>query len=306
MTVEEEDDGWRSLSQREVSTQEDALFEGAPEHLVPSLSRWITGYLHNRPELTQRVALRLRVPLDTPDPQQLVEAVRASDSARLLDVADMAIHLDQSLRWDLDVLGPEMSPEAGWAAWIPDHQWSKGSSAEAVEQLDQLLEDAGSAHRVDWGQRCLKRRVDATVTVAAEHTMAAAPGRHLQEAWAAVYGRHLDPAKAYDEAVRGVEAAAIPVLLPKGAKETLGKVLAHLRDAGGKWALAIEGADDGDVAPLTAMIQLLWNGHVARHAGGPSYRPQRQDEAEMAVHLATTLVQWFTSGAVRRRKTDTG
>jgi hypothetical protein len=294
------------LSQREVSTQEDTLFEGAPDHLMPSLIRWITGYLHDRPELTERVGLRLRVPLDNPDPQQLVEAVRASDSARFLDVADMAMHLDQSLRWDLDVTGPEIPPEAGLADWIPDYRWSKGSSAEAVEQLDRLLEDAGSAFTVDWFQRCLRRRVDATVTVAAEQTMAAAPSRHLQEAWTAVYGRHPDPAKAYDEAIRAVEAAAIPVLLPKGTTETLGTVRAHLRDAGGKWTLAIEGANEGDVAPLTAMIELLWTGHVARHAGGPNYRPQRQDEAEMAVHLATTLVQWFISRAVRPRKTDTG
>jgi hypothetical protein len=54
------------------------------------------------------------------------------------------------------------------------------------------------------------------------------------------------------------------------------------------------------------MIELLWKGHVARHAGGPNYRPQRQGEAQMAVHLATTLVQWFTSGAVAPRETDIG
>lgn len=107
MTTEEEG-GWRSLSQRDVSTHEDTLFEGVPDHLMPSLIRWITGYLDNHPDLTQRVALRMRIPLDTPDPQQLVESVRASDSARVLDVADMAIHLDQRLRWDLDVAGPEI------------------------------------------------------------------------------------------------------------------------------------------------------------------------------------------------------
>ena len=302
----EEDDGWRSLSQREVSTHKDALFEGGPDHLMPSLIRWITGYLDNRPDLTQRVALRLRIPLDPPDPQQLVQAVRASDPVRVLDVTDIAIHLDQRLRWDLDVAGPEIPPEAGLADWIPNYRWPKNSSAKAVEQLDQLLEDAGSAFTVDWGQRCLKRRVDPTVTVAAVHTMTATPSRHLREAWAATYGRHPDPAKAYDEAIRAVEAAAIPVLLPKGTKATLGTVRGHLRDAGGKWTLAIKGANDGDVAPLTSMIELLWKGHVARHAGGPNYRPQRQDEAVMAVHLATTLVQWFISGAVRLREMDTG
>lgn len=170
-----------------------------------------------------------------------------------------------------------------------------------------MLEDAGSAFTVDWLQRCLKRRVDSIVTAAAEQTMTAAtPGRHLQKAWAAIYGRHADPAKAYDEAVRAVEAAAIPVLLPKGTRETLGKVHAHLRQAGDKWSLAIKGANNGDVAPLKAMIELLWKGHIARHAGSPNYRTQHQDEAEMAVHLATTLVQWFISGAVRPRETGAG
>jgi hypothetical protein len=53
------------------------------------------------------------------------------------------------------------------------------------------------------------------------------------------------------------------------------------------------------------MVELLWKGHVARHAGGSNYRPQRQDEAEMAVHLATTLVQWFISKEIRPRETDT-
>lgn len=115
------------------------------------------------------------------------------------------------------------------------------------------------------------------------------------------YGQHPDPDKAYDEAVRAVEAAAIPVALPNGSRQTLGKVLSHLRDTQDKRELAIEGTNAGDTAPLVAMIALLWRGHVARHAGGPGLRPQRQDEAQMATHLAATLVHWFTTGAVRRR-----
>jgi hypothetical protein len=115
-----------------------------------------------------------------------------------------------------------------------------------------------------------------------------------------LYGLHPDPAKAYDEAVRAVEAAAIPVVLPNGTRETLGKVRAHLRDAAATWQLAIEGNNAGDIAPAVAMIGLLWEGHV-RHAGTPNPCAQRQDEAEMAFHLATTLVQWFESRAIRRR-----
>lgn len=302
MTTTEERDDWRPLSQRDISLQ-DTLLEGVPGHLVSSLARWITGYLHERPVLTERVALQMRVPLEVPDPQQLVDAVRADDPGRLLDVADTAMHLDSRLRWALDVAGPEdNSMEASLADWIPGYRWPKGSNAEAVEQLDQVLEDAGSAFAVNWFERCLSRRVDATAAAAAGQVIAAGPGPHLEAAWTATYGRRPDPAKAYDEAVRAVEAAAIPVVLPDGSRETLGKVLGHLNQAGHKWALAIDGENSGDVAPLVAMIGLLWKGHVARHAGGPSYRPQRQDEAQMAVHLAVTLVQWFASGAVRRRE----
>jgi hypothetical protein len=105
------------------------------------------------------------------------------------------------------------------------------------------------------------------------------------------------PTRTRHETVRAVEAAAIPVVLPNGSRQTLGKVLSHLRDTRDKWELAIEGTNAGDTTPLVAMIELLWRGHVARHAGGPGFRPQRQDEAQMATHL----VHWFTTGAVRRR-----
>ncbi|MFI6611933.1 MULTISPECIES: hypothetical protein [unclassified Streptomyces] len=293
---------WQPLSRRHISTREQALFEEVPDHLIRPLKTWIAEYLADHPKLTGRVALQMRIALDTPDPEQLVEAVAASDLSLLLDVVDVVLHLDKGLWWELDVAGPEPTREAGLADWLPDFSWPKGSKAAAVERLDEMLMDAGSAFEVDWRQRCLQRRVDATVAIAAEQAMSMDTGTHLRAAWIATYGRHPDPSKAYDEAIRAAEAAAIPVVLPKGTKETLGKVHAHLRDASDKWELAIEGTNDGSVAPLTELIGLLWKGHVARHAGGPTFRPQRQDEAQMAVHLAATLVHWFSTGAVRQRK----
>ncbi|WP_331757303.1 hypothetical protein [Streptomyces albidoflavus] len=293
--------GWQPLSRRDISTREEALFEGVPNHLVRPLKAWIAEYLDGHPKLTGRVALRMKVVLDTPDPEQLVEAVAVGDPSLLLDVVDVVLHLDRGLWWELDVAGPEPLMEAGAADWIPDFGWPKGSKGAAVESLDDMLMDAGSAFEVDWRHKRLQRRVDGSVTAAAEQAMGMDAGRHLQTAWSAVYGRQPDPSKAYDEAIRAVEAAAIPVMLPKGKTETLGKVLTHLTDADRKWELAIAGPSDGSVAPLIEMIRLLWKGHVARHAGGPNFRPQRQDEAQMAVHLAATLVHWFTTGAVRPR-----
>ncbi|WP_157846400.1 hypothetical protein [Streptomyces anulatus] len=300
-----ERDEWQPLSRRShITTREQALLEGVPNHLIRPLKTWIVEYLAAHPKLTGRVALQMRIALDTPDPEQLVEAVEASDPSLLLDVVDVVLHLDKGLWWELDVVGPERTMEGGLADWLPEFSWPKGSKAAAVEGLDDMLMDAGSAFEVDWRQRRLQRRVDATVALAAEEAMGLEAGTHLRAAWVATYGRHPDPSKAYDEAIRAVEAAAIPVVLPKGTKETLGKVHGHLKTASHKWELAIEGRGGGSVAPLTELIGLLWTGHVARHAGGPTFRPQRQDEAQMAVHLAATLVHWFITGAVRPRTSE--
>lgn len=47
------------------------------------------------------------------------------------------------------------------------------------------------------------------------------------------------------------------------------------------------------------MINLLWTGQTDRHAGQATLERVDQAPAEMAVHLAATLVQWFASGHVR-------
>jgi hypothetical protein len=185
-----------------------------------------------------------------------------------------------------------------WAVDVPNAQGE-------LVRLGEILREAGSGYELDLAGRCLRRRVDLTVSRAAEQVMQQAPDprQHLGAAWSAAYGVHPDPVKAYDEAVRAVEGAAIRVVLPNDAQGTLGKVIAHLGRAGRKWELAIEGPNAGDIGPLVGVLRLLWQGHVGRHAGGPTARRQRQDEAEMAVHLAATLVHWFTSGAVRQRAT---
>jgi hypothetical protein len=94
-------------------------------------------------------------------------------------------------------------------------------------------------------------------------------------------------------------------VLPRSPKPTLGMVLAHLRDGADQWSFVLldrDGTDD--VAPLVAVLRRLWEGQHARHGGGPEgYRPQTQAEAEAAVHLAVTVVQWISSGALTRRET---
>ncbi|WP_144420329.1 MULTISPECIES: hypothetical protein [Micromonospora] len=304
MTLDEQSD-WRPISQRYQSLREESLFEGVPAHLEMPLAEWARSYLLlDRPgDLAGRVALRLRLALSGRGvaAEELVTATTRTD--QLLDVVDTALHLDEGLRWDIEVAGPVPTSYAGIADWVPEYEWPETSKqALEAERLNQILTDAGSAYEFSWNERCLVRRVDKTVSEAAQSVTSGRreAGRHLATAWTSAYGLNPDPSKAYDEAVRAVEAAAIPVVLPKGRLETLGKVRAHLRDAGSKWELAIKGNNQGAVDPVVAMIGLLWDGH-ARHAGSPSPRRHDQDEARMAIHLAVTLVQWFATGAVRRR-----
>ena len=57
--------------------------------------------------------------------------------------------------------------------------------------------------------------------------------------------------------------------------------------------------DAAGTDPLLAVINLLWTGQTDRHAGQATLERVDQAPAEMAVHLAATLVQWFASGHVR-------
>jgi hypothetical protein len=69
----------------------------------------------------------------------------------------------------------------------------------------------------------------------------------------------------------------------------------------GKWNFAF--TVDSTVNPkdvLLQMMQLLWTNEYSRHVNADPAAPLHvsQPEAESAVVLALTLVNWFTSGAV--------
>jgi hypothetical protein len=49
------------------------------------------------------------------------------------------------------------------------------------------------------------------------------------------------------------------------------------------------------------MMKALWEGQTSRHGSQHPTRPETMEEARAAVHLAVTLVQWFSAGTVARR-----
>jgi hypothetical protein len=155
----------------------------------------------------------------------------------------------------------------------------------------------------------LERRINDTVTAAATQVVRSANDEaadHLRTAWEKTYGRDPDPDTAYREGVRAVESVACPLVEPKKAAKnlaTLGSAIGELRSAGHVWELILP-AKDGqprDVSTIVSMMESLWEGQVSRHAGAPKARRQTQAEAETAVHLAALLVQWLSTGVLRRK-----
>jgi hypothetical protein len=129
---------------------------------------------------------------------------------------------------------------------------------------------------------------------------------HLQAAWAAAFGRHPDPDKAFTDAIRAVEDVACPLVEPNKAtsgKATLGTVLRELENSRNKWELALPGStgQPQDISSLIGMIKSLWHSQVSRHGGAPKSRRQTPAEAQAAVHLAVTIVQWLSNGILRRK-----
>jgi hypothetical protein len=176
-----------------------------------------------------------------------------------------------------------------------------------LAELDRMLREAGSAWTaVVRGDVCrLERRVDATVAAAAQRVMdeSGRAGELLSRAWRAVYGRTPDPSSGYRDSVRAVEAAARPVVSPNNSSATLGTMIHDLEVAPKKWVVRLSTPPGFDkVDALVNMIKLLWKAQFDRHGTPDENVPINvsNEEAVTALHLATTLVQWFADGAVAR------
>jgi hypothetical protein len=268
------------------------LWEGVPDWLLDPLLDWLER--HVTAWAVGQVALRLRISFPESDsPKRSLRGVlaqRARESERgrwdVLDAIDFVCQTD-----------PDLGIPAEWSGGKPI------PGTEPLAHLDYILATGGSAYHYRNGH--LERRVDDTAVAAFERVAATAndeASMHLRRAWTATYGRDPEPSRAYGEAVRAVEAVACPLLLPNDPRPTLGKAIACLRDQAEGWHFVLPGAHEAaGTGPLRVMLQLLWTADRSRHAGGPDTRDQLRAEAEAAMPLAVTLVQWFTDGAIRRR-----
>ncbi|GHB21390.1 hypothetical protein GCM10010306_012500 [Streptomyces umbrinus] len=267
------------------AVDDDAPYDGVPDHLGRPLREWVEAVL--RPDMpieqtvvAEAVALRLRitVPARYSTAAYLCQAIDDD----LLDVVDeLLLVLAEASRKD----------------------------AKSLLNLGFILEQGGSAYRINAGEDGLEVRitpavrdaVNRTVTEAAAVSSAGSAADHLAAAWKAVYGRQPDPSRAYSEAIKAVECVAHAVIQPNHAKATLGTMLGEIGNARAKFTTALATPVGKDpIAPAEAMMRALWDGQTSRHGKKTATVPETLEAARTGVHLAATLVQWFSSGAVVR------
>ncbi|MFJ5728345.1 hypothetical protein [Streptomyces paradoxus] len=243
------------------------------------MSSALTYEGRDRNDTARPICLRLRIPpsLNRYGSPQYVKPLAQSTGTQLLDVVDEVLH-------------------------------SRAANSYEAEALGRMLDDAGSAYRVNEAGDGLEERVTPSVRDAVRQTIADAAAEsaagsaadHLAAAWQAAYGRGPDPVRAYSEAIKAVECAAHSVIQPNNGKATLGTMLGEIRNARHKFGAAIPSPVGDPIAPAEAMMRALWEGQTSRHGARTATVPETLAAARAGVHLAAALVQWFVSGAVIR------
>ncbi|MEV7230926.1 hypothetical protein AB0M79_28490 [Polymorphospora sp. NPDC051019] len=284
---------WVPLSRRLEGLGPEVPVEGVPEYLAGELQMWLLNQFAGYRRLEGELRLRLR----------LQGSLHGKYGDDLLDVVDAFLYWNPDSVWDDgeeddDVVDLTLEQEAAWQSEVDAWKARAG-------EVEEILRTGGSAWRVNRRLNGLERRIDETVTAAvdmAAKTAQEEAADHLATAWRAAYGRDPDPDKAYNEAVKAVEALACPLVCPNNSRGTLGTVIRDLRNQTTSWELAIgdSAGQPSSIDRLVGMLELLWQGQ-SRHAGGPNSRRQTQVEAEASVHLAATLLQWLTSAVLRRK-----
>ncbi len=282
---------YRPLSARgKSSTSFDTLHEGIPSWLLEPLRAWLRPFFRGRTyggiyyNMEWMRNLQTRMHLDPPLPWQyndraiaeaLEERVANRGGEAGLDIIDYALHhLTESHAHGGDEVAQELGVTllSGGSAWevtpVGDENYAltRRAVGPVREAIDEILPVAERA------------------------------GRHLTDAWQYLAGRDPIPDQAYFQALMAVEAAAKPVVSPKDAGATLGKMLRAVKDAPHKFTFAL-----GDMSAVVPVMEAMWTAHV-RHGTDDREAPMgmSQEEADAAVHLALALVRWFSGGAITR------
>ncbi len=273
---------WRPLSQRIAGGDDGGPYTGIPDHLTGPLMDWLEAALQTQngwlePQM-QSIVLRMRIPVPSGATGRHIwgamQKAALADDDVFLDLVDAALFLRSAGNWR----GHERL--SGMLA-LAGSVWTVNSEATG------LVEVVGPEMRATY---------DGATAVEDETTA------QLREAWTKAYGRSPDTSDAWDHAIKAVESVLVPVVQPNNSKATLSNVLGELAgQQAGLWEMVLPGNDKShDVAPLVAMLRLLWPNHD-RHGGGTT-REASIEEAQAVTTLSAAIVQWHRQGWVIRRR----
>jgi hypothetical protein len=111
----------------------------------------------------------------------------------------------------------------------------------------------------------------------------------------------LEPKERYGVSFAGASTQAL--IEPNNSRATLGTMLKVSGNSPQRFATAIPAAANSgktDIDLVVDMMSRLRRGQTSRHGSQSPTQMETQQQAEMAVHLAAALVQWFAAGLVRR------
>jgi hypothetical protein len=271
----------------EAITQWEQLKDGVPAWLHAPLHRWLEDFIDDEAPgaatLLPRMITELQLDIDSTGTlsQSIgVLSLLRHQPMRGLAVVDFILEAFSTL----DMSGDPAAAAADLAGIL-----KRGRSVWTVSKSE-----------VDGTYQLTRTELSATQEAVGNLAKSTErPGVHLAQAWKAVAGLTPSPDTAYDQAVRAVEAAYQPVVVPRNGKARLGVMLKALTDAPAKWtySLRVEGEPAAGVEVVAEMMRVLARANV-RH-GTTKQIAHSEVEALAAVHMAVALVGFVASGAFR-------
>jgi hypothetical protein len=257
--------------------------DGVPDHLSGALWEWCAEFLEEETLSMMNVEFRWGLPTIDYHNQ---ESVVARLSHRCRDKADL--HLT-----------------------VVEYLVDNNADDDDLNDLDRLLVAAHSIWTVRDGH--LGYRVDPAVQAQAEQAVTEAdegPAHWLTEAWNDAYARTPRPGPAYDASIRAVEAALRGIVIPNNGRASITQIINALRDGRKNFSFELQdsrvaaaGANEpviDTVDTILGMLRALAYGQKTRHGDTGQVTVNSPEESRAAVQLAVSLVQFGTSGALRR------
>lgn len=275
--------------------------EGVPSHLQSELLDAVRfgAAEAGGGDVTSLMVLELQIPQDYSgaDPMDRIVSYCQASSENFLDALDYVLACQRVFSLDpvsaSGIIGEVfLSLELGGSVWRV-----------VIESVDDG-EPRGPAAAFPGPHRArLRRRVpvaEEDLYLSALDSEGGAPG-HLRTAWHAAYGRPAEPLKAWQSAIKAVEAALQPIVEPDNPAARLGAMRSKILQGRGNFRCELpmwdkSDADDAVEAFTQALSRVTYD--PGRH--GASEQDWTPEQAQAVLGQAVTICEWIRLGIFTR------